>query len=77
MELRLDIFVANAKAVVAHNEAYQNGWTLYAQTIMNSPFSDLTHEEFTATHLMESQNAGRYVACCLLCRVSKRGCGKV
>ena len=55
-ELRLETFVMNAQTVAFHNDAYAKGWTTYAQTIMNSPFSDMTAEEFSATHLMESQN---------------------
>lgn len=55
-EHRLSVFVANARAVAAHNEAYRSGWTLYAQTIFGSPFADVADEEFAATHLMESQN---------------------
>ena len=56
VELRLETFVTNAQTVAFHNDAYAKGWSLYAQTIMNSPFSDMTEEEFSATYLMESQN---------------------
>lgn len=53
---RLGIFVQNAASVAVHNAAYHRKWTLYAQTVMASPFAHLTASEFAATHLMESQN---------------------
>lgn len=56
LEFRLETFATNAKTVALHNDAFSKGWTLYRQTIMNSPFSDMTAEEFSATHLMEAQN---------------------
>lgn len=52
---RLAIFHSNAKLVEKHNLAYEDGYTTYAMT-MDNPFSDVTDEEFYATHLMESQN---------------------
>ena len=51
---RLQVFQKNARHVALHNEAYEQGHTLYAMTL-DSPFSDLTDEEFVATYLMESQ----------------------
>jgi len=52
---RLGIFVRNAGTVARHNDAYQVGLTSYVMTL-NSPFSDLTDEEFASTYLMNSQN---------------------
>ncbi len=52
---RLDIYLANAEIVERHNQAFEKGYTSFAMT-MDSPFSDLTDEEFHSTHLMESQN---------------------
>lgn len=54
--VRLGIFIDNAHQVANHNVAYRSGWTLYAQTIMHSPFSALTAAEFAASHLMAWQN---------------------
>ena len=55
-DYRLGIFIDNARQVAVHNAAYHAGWTLYAQTVMRSPFSAVTGSEFAATHLMAWQN---------------------
>jgi len=55
-ERRLEIFVANTKKVARHNEAFQKGYTSYAMTVSESPFADLTDEEFRSVYLMEEQN---------------------
>jgi len=55
-EQRLDIFVSNSKKVERHNEAFQKGYTSYAMTVSESPFADLTDEEFRSVYLMEEQN---------------------
>mmetsp|Transcript_14342 Transcript_14342/g.16989 ORF Transcript_14342/g.16989 Transcript_14342/m.16989 type:complete len:412 (+) Transcript_14342:71-1306(+) len=55
-ERRLDIFVTNSKKVERHNEAFQKGYTSYAMTVSESPFADLTNEEFRSVYLMEEQN---------------------
>jgi hypothetical protein len=52
---RRAIYWRNQKLVDKHNYAYQRGWTLYNMTL-EGPFADLSHEEFEASHLMESQN---------------------
>lgn len=50
---RKRIWLDNFENVVApHNKAYEAGFTLYAMTMMGSPFADLTSEEFEQTHLM-------------------------
>ena len=61
-DYRLGIFVQNAASVAVHNAAYHRKWTLYAQTVMASPFAHLTASEFAATHLMESQNCSATAA---------------
>ena len=53
---RFQNFLANSKVVEAHNQAYEKGYTSYAMSLLNSPFSDLTDAEFEASHLMEWQN---------------------
>lgn len=52
---RFQNFLANAKVVETHNEAYEKGYTSYAMQL-DSPFADLTDAEFEASHLMEWQN---------------------
>ena len=52
---RLNVFLFNSKLVEKHNLAFEMGYTTYKMT-MNNLFSDLTDEEFSRTHLMESQN---------------------
>ena len=52
---RLNVFLFNSKLVEKHNLAFEMGYTTYKMTT-NNLFSDLTDEEFSRTHLMESQN---------------------
>lgn len=52
---RLNIFAANAEVVERHNDAYEKGYTSYVMTI-DSPFADLSDDEFKQSHLMEYQN---------------------
>ena len=53
---RLQVFYENSLIVQNHNDAYEKGWTLYNMTLLNTPFADLTNEEFTTQYLMEYQN---------------------
>ena len=53
---RLSVYSQNADTVLLHNTAFQNGWTSYAMSLIGSPFSDLTDDEFRALYLMEPQN---------------------
>jgi len=55
-ERRLSIYRKNSNVVTRHNNAYESGETMYAMSLFNSPFSDLTDEEFTSLYLMNSQN---------------------
>jgi len=55
-ERRLDIFIGTSEKVDRHNDAYQRGYTTYAMTLLDSPFSDVTDEEFRSERLMASQN---------------------
>jgi cathepsin H len=54
-EYRLSVWNENRQHVQEHNAAYEQGYTLYAKT-MNSPFADLTDQEFSDLYLMESQD---------------------
>jgi cathepsin H len=54
-EHRLDVFTRNAQRVTKHNEAHAEGFASYAMTL-DTPFADVTDDEFRSTHLMESQN---------------------
>lgn len=53
---RFAIFAQNAALVQKHNHAFAQGWTHYAMSLEQSPFADLTDEEFRTSHLMEWQN---------------------
>ena len=53
---RLQVFYENSLIVERHNDAYNKGYTLYNMTLLNTPFADLTSEEFTTQYLMEYQN---------------------
>jgi len=53
-QARLSIFLQNTQRVQQHNEAYEKGMTSYAMTI-DSPFADLTDDEFKTAYLMDSQ----------------------
>jgi hypothetical protein len=55
-EYRLGIFAENTRMVETHNKAHAEGLTSFAMTIDNSPFADLTDDEFRTSHLMEPQN---------------------
>ncbi len=55
LQKRLKVYLANAEIVERHNQAFEKGYTSFAMT-MDSPFSDLTDEEFHSSYLMESQN---------------------
>jgi len=55
-ERRLEIFIENSNKVDRHNEAYERGYTSYAMTLSESPFADVTDEEFRSLYLMEDQN---------------------
>jgi cathepsin H len=52
---RFAIWQDNYRHVQEHNEAYENGFTLYKKS-MNGPFADWTDEEFAAFYLMEPQH---------------------
>lgn len=54
-ERRLEIFIGTSEKVHRHNEAYERGYTTYAMTLLDSPFSDVTDDEFRSLYLMESQ----------------------
>ena len=53
-QARLSIFLQNTQRVQQHNEAYEKGMTSYTMTI-DSPFADLTDDEFKTAYLMDSQ----------------------
>ena len=52
---RLSVFARNDDVVSQHNCHYRLGYTSYAMSI-NSPFADLTDEEFENLYLMDQQN---------------------
>lgn len=52
---RRNIYESNAQLVLLHNQAYKQGYTTYAMTL-NSPFADMTADEFQDAYLMEGQN---------------------
>jgi cathepsin H len=55
LEERFAIWKENYHHVHEHNEAYENGFTLYKKS-MNGPFADWTDEEFATMYLMEPQH---------------------
>ena len=55
-ERRLEMFATNAKKVKRHNKAFEAGFTSYKMTVDDSPFADLSDEEFRLGYLIESQD---------------------
>lgn len=51
-EHRFGVWCENHRHVQEHNEAYQQGYTLYSKS-MDGPFADMTDEEFSAKYLMQ------------------------
>lgn len=54
-QLREKAWLQNMGIVARHNKDFEEGRTTYAMT-MESPFADLTADEFAVRHLMDPQN---------------------
>mmetsp|Transcript_17748 Transcript_17748/g.26887 ORF Transcript_17748/g.26887 Transcript_17748/m.26887 type:complete len:385 (-) Transcript_17748:168-1322(-) len=52
---RIGIFHENQAVVERHNAAFEDGLTSYSMT-MDSPFADMSADEFASSYLMESQH---------------------